>query len=58
MRSVLENVGNLAKESLDPTEMSVHRAFCCVCELGGADLLSACQPGHHTEGDETRVGFG
>lgn len=58
MRSVLENLGNLAKESLDPAEMSVHRAFCSVCERGGADLVSAWQPGHHIEGDETRVGFG
>lgn len=41
MRSVLENLGNLAKESLDPAEMSVHRAFCSVCERGGADLVSA-----------------
>lgn len=59
MRSVLENLGNLAKESLDPAEMSVHhRAFCSDCQQGGADPLSAWQPGHHIEDDETRVGFG
>lgn len=49
---------NLAKESLDPAEMSVHRAFCSVCECEGADLLSALQPGYHIEWDETRVGLG
>lgn len=59
MMSVLENLGNLAKESLHPAEMSVHpRAFCSVCQWGGADPLSAWQPGRHVEGDETRVGFG
>lgn len=46
-------LGNLAKESLDPAEMSVRRAFSSVSEWEGADL-SACQP----EGDETRVGLG
>lgn len=49
--------GNLAKESLDPAEMSVHRAFSSVSEWEGADL-SAWKPGHHIEGDETRVGLG
>lgn len=58
MRSVLENLGNSAKESLDPAGMSVNRAFCSVCEQGGADLLSAWQSGHHIEGNEARVGFG
>lgn len=38
--------------------MSVSRAFCSVCEQGGADPLSAWQPGHHIEENETRVGFG
>lgn len=54
----MKNLGNLAKESLDPAEMSVNRAFCSVCERGGTDPLSAWQSGHHIEGDETRVGFG
>lgn len=57
MRSVLENLGNLAKESLDPAEVSVNRAFCSVCEQGG-QIHFCLQPGHHIEGDETRVGFG
>lgn len=41
MRSALQNLGNLAEESLDPTEVFVHRAFCSVSGHGGVDSLSA-----------------
>lgn len=40
MRSVLENLGNLAKESLDPAGVSVqHRAFCSVSREGQIHFL-------------------
>lgn len=55
MRSVLENLGNSAKKSLDPAEMSVNRAFCSSVSREGQ---IGFQLGHHIEGGETRVGFG
>lgn len=53
MRSVLENLGNSSEESLNPTEVFVHRAFCSVSGRGGADPLSALDS--HREGGETEL---